>query len=125
VCLATQLAHGDSWRYPYPALAARVLPSQVRSLVATPDQEILAFVIKTFVELTADRDVGEISAQTKLKSLRVRSMVLIYALADLQEHFGLHDEMFRKSLADGIPLDEHTVGDIARYMAEALRNHVS
>lgn len=89
------------------------------------DPEILSAVLGTFRDLTADLDGPEIGAHTMLKGLGVRSMNLLFALAQLQDRFGLRDEMFREAVSDGVPFDEHTLGDVARFIGEALRRHAS
>jgi hypothetical protein len=85
-----------------------------------PERDVLDFVIKKFKELTVDLDVGEIAGPTLLKTLGLRSIILVYALAEIQDHFQLHDELLATFLADGVPLDEHSIGELAGCVVTSL-----
>jgi acyl carrier protein len=76
------------------------------------ESEVLVFVLRTFRELTVDVDVDAITADTVLKTLGLRSIVLINAIAEIQERFGLENRLLERILGGNVALDEHSVGGL-------------
>jgi hypothetical protein len=81
-----------------------------------PDDEIRAFILRTFRDLAVDVDVDKISGPTVLKTLGLRSIVLINAVAEIQEHFKLRNRLLNRILGGTRPLDEHTVDDLVAFV---------
>jgi acyl carrier protein len=77
------------------------------------EDNALEFVLATIRALTVDVDVDQVSAGTVLRTLGVRSIVLINAIAEIQEHFGLENRLLEHILGGTVPLDLHTIGDLA------------
>ncbi len=86
---------------------------------APPGQTVLEYIVHKLEVLTADLDIGQISASTRIKDLGLRSIVVVNALAEIQDHFRLEDQLLTRLLATDIQLDEQTVADVAGYVAAA------
>jgi hypothetical protein len=83
------------------------------------DEDALDFIVRTLKDLTVDVDVDDISAVTVIKALGLRSIVLINAVAEIQEHFNLENKLLERILAGTIPLDEYRVGDLVELVVAA------
>jgi acyl carrier protein len=83
------------------------------------EPEVFELVVGKLRELTADMDVGQLSAETSVKALGLRSIVVVNAIAEIQDHYQLQNELFQRLLASGLLLDEQTIGDLVRYVMEA------
>ncbi|NTU64774.1 MAG: acyl carrier protein, partial [Chloroflexi bacterium] len=78
----------------------------------TTTQPILEYVTQILREITADWDVGEITADTRLGHLGLESINLVYFIAEMQQHYGLRDGLFHRLRADATRLTDRRVGDI-------------
>jgi acyl carrier protein len=85
-----------------------------------PTQSILDYVTDILREITADWDVGEITAVTSLGHLGLESINLVYFIAEVQQHYDLHDALFDQLRADETLLVNRRVGDIVD-MVQAIR----
>jgi acyl carrier protein len=87
---------------------------------ALPAQTILQYVTEILREITADWDVGEISAASSLGQLGLESINLVYFIAEVQQHYDLRDALFNQLRADQTLLVDRSVGDIVD-MVQAIR----
>jgi hypothetical protein len=76
------------------------------------EEDALSFILHTLKDLTVDVDVDAITSLTVLKALGLRSIVLINAVAEIQEHFNLGNRLLEGILGGNAPLDEHSVGEL-------------
>jgi acyl carrier protein len=83
--------------------------------------EVLPYVIQVLREVTADWDVGEISAETSLGNLGLESINLVYFIAELQQHYGLQDRLFTRLRTSGRPVPDLRVSDVVD-LVEASRS---
>jgi hypothetical protein len=84
------------------------------------EAEVLGFVVRGLEALTSDLDVGDISRGTVLRSLGVRSILLINFIAEIQDEYGLRNELLTTILTDSVPLDQRTVGELVLQVMSAL-----
>jgi acyl carrier protein len=85
-----------------------------------PTQSILDYVTEILREITADWDVGEITAATGLGHLGLESINLVYFIAEVQQHYDLRDALFNHLRADETLLVNRRVGDIVD-VVQAIR----
>ena len=78
----------------------------------TTTQPILEYVTQILREITADWDIGEITADTRLGHLGLESINLVYFIAEVQQHYDLHDWLFNRLRADATLLTDRRVGDV-------------
>jgi acyl carrier protein len=86
--------------------------------ISDSDGEVLAHVLSILEEITADWDVGTISAESRLAELNLESINLVYFIAELQQSYGLKQHLFARIRSAGRPLGELQVADIAEYVQE-------
>lgn len=72
-------------------------------------------------DVTEDWDVGEITVDTRLIDLGMESISLVYLIAELQQSYGLGNELFRKMRAEGLLLKEMTVGDVLISVSDLVK----
>jgi acyl carrier protein len=63
-------------------------------------------------DITEDWDAGVVTRETRLIDLGIESISLVYLIAELQQHYGLSDRLFRKMRAEGSLLKDMTVGAV-------------
>jgi acyl carrier protein len=80
--------------------------------------EVLAHVIRVLQEITDDWDVGQISADSPLATLNLESINLVYFIAELQQKYGLQQQLFTRIRATARPLGDLRVGDIVDLVHE-------
>lgn len=83
-----------------------------------PRGEVLAHVLAILEEITADWDVGKISADSRLADLNLESINLVYLIAELQQKYELQQQLFTRIRSAGRPLAELRVADIAEFVQE-------
>ena len=71
------------------------------------EEEVLQFIVGTLEAVTVERRRRRGSSLTVLKALGLRSIVLINAVAEIQEHFKLENRLLERILGGDVPLDEH------------------
>jgi len=81
---------------------------------------ILNYVVDVLTNVTAEWDVGEISAETRLGGLGLESISLVYLIAEIQQHYNLQDRLFTKLRTAGIDIRELRVADLAEFVREIL-----
>ena len=79
----------------------------------TTTQSILDYVTQILREITADWDIGEITADTRLGQLGLESINLVYFIAEVQQHYDLRDWLFNRLRADATMLTDRRVGEVA------------
>jgi acyl carrier protein len=89
--------------------------------ISDSDGEVLTHVLGILEEITADWDVGTISAESRLVELNLESINLVYFIAELQQSYGLEQHLFARIRSAGRPLAELRVADIAEYVQEICR----
>jgi acyl carrier protein len=80
--------------------------------------EVMDHVIGILREITADWDVGEISAESRLAILNLESINLVYFIAELQQKYGLQQRLFTQIRSAGRPLADLRVADIVNFVQE-------
>ena len=80
--------------------------------------EVLAHVIGILQEITADWDVGEISADSRLAALNLESINLVYFIAELQQKYALQQQLFHRIRAADRPLADLRVVDVVDFVRE-------
>jgi len=75
-------------------------------------------VIGILREITADWDVGEISAESRLAILNLESINLVYFIAELQQKYALQQRLFTQIRSAGRPLADLRVVDIVNFVQE-------
>jgi|ERR1700737_1480611 acyl carrier protein len=80
--------------------------------------EVLAHVIGILQEITADWDVGEISAGSRLATLNLESINLVYFIAELQQKYALQQQLFTRIRAADRPLADLRVADVVDFVRE-------
>ena len=82
--------------------------------------EVLAQVIGILQEITADWDVGEISADSQLATLNLESINFVYFIAELQQKYALQQQLFTRIREADRPLGDLRVGDVVDFVHEVL-----
>jgi acyl carrier protein len=85
----------------------------------TTDQ-VLATITEILDDLAEDWDSGEITLEGRLIDLGMESISLVYLVAELQQHYGLGDQLFNKMRVDGSQLRDMTVGMIVDSIAQLM-----
>ena len=80
--------------------------------------EVMAHVIGILEEITADWDVGAITAESRLADMNLESINLVYFIADLQQEYGLQQRLLARIRAADRPLPELRVADVVQYVQE-------
>jgi acyl carrier protein len=83
-------------------------------------QDILAYLTKILTEITAEWDVGEISPETRLDSLGLESISLVYLIGEVQQHYNLQNVLFEKLRAAAIMITDLRVADVVDMVCEIL-----
>jgi acyl carrier protein len=79
---------------------------------------VLAHVIRVLEEITDDWDVGRISADTRLSALNLESINLVYFIAELQQEYGLQQQLFTRIRSTDRSLGDLRVADIVDFVHE-------
>jgi Phosphopantetheine attachment site len=85
---------------------------------------VLEFLVELLTEITAEWDDLEVNAETRLGSLGFDSLNLVYVIAELQQRFGLGDQLLAKLRADEIDVRELTVAEAAGLVRDLLQAKV-
>lgn len=80
--------------------------------------EVLAYMIGVLQEITADWDVGEITADSRLATLNLESINLVYLIAELQQKYDLGQQLFLRIRAADRPLADLRVVDVVDLVLE-------
>jgi acyl carrier protein len=80
--------------------------------------EVLAHVIRVLEEITDDWDVEQISADSQLAALNLESINLVYFIAELQQKYGLQQQLFTRIRSTGRLLGDLRVADIVEFVHE-------
>ena len=80
--------------------------------------EVMAHVIGVLEAITGDWDVGEISADSRLAALSLESINLVYFIAELQQTYGLQQQLFTRIRSAARPLADLRVADIVDFVQE-------
>ena len=83
-------------------------------------QDILAYLTKILTEITAEWDVSEISPETRLDSLGLESISLVYLIGEVQQHYNLQNVLFEKLRAAAIMITDLRVADVVDMVCEIL-----
>jgi hypothetical protein len=83
--------------------------------------EVVAHLIRILREITADWDVLEISPETRLDSLGLESINLVYFVAEVQQTYHLQDRLVGCITAANRPLADLRVAEIAHFVQEIRR----
>jgi acyl carrier protein len=83
--------------------------------------EVLAHVVGVLEEITGEWDVGRISADSRLSALNLESINLVYFIAELQQTYGLQQELFTRIRSTAQSLGDLRVGDIVDFVDEIQR----
>jgi acyl carrier protein len=81
-------------------------------------EAILQYVVGILREITADWDVGEITAETCLGNLGLESISLVYLIAEIQQHYDLRDLLFKRLRAVEMNITLLRVADIVDLVSE-------
>ena len=81
-------------------------------------REVLEHVIRILEEITDDWDVGPISAESRLASLNLESINLVYFIAEIQQKYGLRQQLFTRIRSAARVLGDLRVGDIVDFVHE-------
>jgi acyl carrier protein len=81
-------------------------------------EAILQYVVGILREITADWDVGEITAETCLGNLGLESISLVYLIAEIQQHYDLRDLLFKRLRAAEVNITLLRVADIVDLVSE-------
>ena len=79
---------------------------------------IMAHVIAVLEAITDEWDVGEISADSRLAALTLESINLVYFVAELQQTYGLQQQLFTRIRSADRPLAELRVADVVDFVQE-------
>lgn len=80
--------------------------------------EVLAHMIGVLQEITADWDVGEITADSRLATLNLESINLVYFIAELQQKYDLEQQLFLRIRAADRPLADLRIVDVVDLVLE-------
>jgi acyl carrier protein len=80
--------------------------------------EVLAHVIGVLEAITGEWDVGEISADSRLAELSLESINLVYFIAELQQTYGLQQQLFTRIRSADRPLADLRVADVVDFVQE-------
>jgi acyl carrier protein len=83
--------------------------------------EVLPHIIRVLEEITGEWDVAEISAASRLATLNLESINLVYLIAELQQKYGLQQQLFTRIRATGRALGDLRVAEIADFVDEIRR----
>jgi len=83
--------------------------------------DVLAHVIRVLEEITGEWDVDEISGESRLATLNLESINLVYFIAELQHKYGLQQQLFTRIRSTGRSLGDLRVADIADFVHEIRR----
>jgi hypothetical protein len=78
-----------------------------------PTHAPLDFVLELLEEITADRDVGPLSADDALGELGLESINLVYLIAELQQEYALGDALISALRERRIDVRRLTAGELA------------
>lgn len=81
-------------------------------------QDPFAVMMEILGDIAEDWDATDVSLDTRLIDLGIESISLVYLIAEMQQHYGLNDRLFRKMRAEGSLLKDMTVGAILRSIEE-------
>ena len=81
---------------------------------------ILSYVLDILREVTADWDIDEISAETRLGDLGLESISLVYLIAEVQHYYNLQDLLFQKLRTAAINIKDVRVADVVDFVCEVL-----
>ena len=79
---------------------------------------ILTHVIGVLEAITDEWDVGEISADSRLAALSLESINLVYFIAELQQTYGLQQQLVTRIRSADRPLGELRVADVVDFVQE-------
>jgi hypothetical protein len=82
--------------------------------------EIFNFIIEMLKDISADYDVGEISAETQLGSVVLESISLVYLIGDLQQHYQLQDLLLQRLRRAKVHIKCMRVADMVDLVCEVL-----
>jgi len=85
--------------------------------------EVLAHVISILEEITAEWDVGEISANTELATLNLESISFVYFIAELQQKYLLRQRLLTRIRSVHPPLADWRVADLVDLVQEIRCAH--
>ena len=80
--------------------------------------DVMAHVIGVLEVITGEWDVGEISADSRLAALSLESINLVYFIAELQQTYGLQQQLFTRIRSADRPLGELRVADVVDFVQE-------
>jgi acyl carrier protein len=80
--------------------------------------EVLAHIVGILQEITAEWDVGEISADSRLATLNLESIDLVYFIAELQQKYALQQQLFTRIRAADQALADLRVVDVVDLVQE-------
>jgi len=80
--------------------------------------EVLAHVISVLKEITGDWDVGQISATTQLDALNLESINFVYFIAELQQKYGLRQQLLARIRSIERPIADLRVADLVNLVEE-------
>jgi len=80
--------------------------------------DVLEHVIGILREITVDWDVGEISTESRLATLNLESINLVYFIAELQQKYALKQQLFTRIRAADRPIADLRVGDVVDFVLE-------
>ena len=80
--------------------------------------EVLEHVIGVLEEITNDWDVGPISADSRLAALNLESINLVYFIAELQQTYGLRQQLVTRIRSTARSLGDLCVDDIVDFVHE-------
>jgi hypothetical protein len=81
--------------------------------------QVLKHAIRVLQEVTAEWDVGPISADTRLGGLGLESINLVYFIAELQQHYGLGGRLLAGLTTSGRLLTDWRVSEVVALIEQS------
>lgn len=89
------------------------------SVSSDASDQVLEHVIRVLQEVTAEWDVEPISADTRLGSLGLESINLVYFIAELQQHYRLQGRLLAGLTTSGRLLTEWRVSEVVTLIGQS------